>query len=213
MKNYKDERKQMVKQQIYKRGITDEKVLKAFENVKRDEFVPEDSKHMAYGDHPLSIGENQTISQPYIVALMTEALELEEDDTVLELGTGSGYQAAILAEIAKEVYSIERIRSLAENAKKVLNKLGYNNIHIKVDDGTLGWEEKSPFDAIIVTAASPEIPDTLIKQLKTGGRLVIPVGDLMGQDLIKIKKTEKDLEKTSLGGCRFVPLKGEKGWD
>ncbi|UMZ74876.1 protein-L-isoaspartate(D-aspartate) O-methyltransferase [Natranaerofaba carboxydovora] len=212
MSVFEKERKSMVKKQIYKRGIREEKVLKAFESVPREKFVPEDQKHMAYGDHPLPIGDNQTISQPYIVALMTDALELQKEDKVLELGTGSGYQAAILGEIASEIFSIERIENLASNAKKILRELGYNNIHIKVDDGTLGWEDKSPFDAIMVTAASPNIPDSLTEQLKTGGRMVIPVGDLHSQDLLKVTKTKSGIEKVNLGGCRFVPLKGEKGW-
>lgn len=212
MSNFDKERRIMVDKQLFKRGITNKRLLEAFENVPRHKFVQEDQQHMAYGDHPLPVGEGQTISQPYIVALMTDALELTKDDKVLEIGTGSGYQAAILAELAKEVYSIERIENLAISAKKVLEDLNYHNIHIKVSDGTLGWDDKSPFDAIIVTAASPVIPDSLTGQLKTGGRMIIPVGDMRTQDLIKIVKTEKELEKTNLGGCRFVPLRGEKGW-
>ncbi len=207
------ERKLMVDKQIYNRGIKDKRILHAFNQVPRHAFVPEDKQHMAYGDYPLPVGDGQTISQPYIVALMTDALELTSNDKVLEIGTGSGYQAAILAELVKEVFSIERIEGLAENARQILEGLGYENIQLRIDDGTLGWKDQAPFDGIIVTAASPRIPKSLTDQLNIGGRMVIPVGDMTSQDLIKVKKSQEgELEKTNLGGCRFVPLKGEEAW-
>lgn len=212
-KNFENLRIEMVENQIIKRGISDKKVIEAFLKVPREEFVPENLKECAYDDTPLPIGEGQTISQPYIVALMTEALKLKEKEKVLEIGTGSGYQSAILAEIGCEVFSIERIEILAVRAEKILKKLGYK-VKIKVGDGTLGWEEYSPYDKIIVTAASPEVPDTLLKQLsEKEGRLIIPVGDRYIQDLILIIKTKDKLEKINLGGCQFVPLIGKKGWE
>ena len=198
---------------IKKRGIKDERVLNAMLKVPRHLFVPPEIVDRAYDDCPLPIGKGQTISQPYIVALMTEALELDEDSKVLEIGTGSGYQAAILAEIAKEVYTVERIPELLERARKTIESLGYTNIHFKLGDGTMGWEEEAPFDAIIVTAASPDIPEPLVEQLKIGGRMVIPVGSELTQELLKIRKTgEKRIEVESLGGCIFVKLKGKYGW-
>ncbi len=166
----------------------------------------------AYGDYPLPIGEQQTISQPYIVAEMTQALQLGKDDRVLEIGTGSGYQAAILAEIAFRVYTIERINSLFIKARKLFDELHYHNIVARYSDGTLGWKAESPFDAIIVTAGAPEIPETLIKQLAVGGRMVIPAGDQFSQELIKLYKDKQGIRKTYLGGCRFVKLLGEQGW-
>ncbi|HOK55837.1 MAG TPA: protein-L-isoaspartate(D-aspartate) O-methyltransferase [bacterium] len=212
-KDFENLRREMVETQIVKRGISDKKVIDAFLKVPREEFVPENMKEYAYEDSPLPIGEGQTISQPYIVALMSEALKLKEKDKVLEIGTGSGYQAAILAEIGCEVYSVERIEALAKRAEKTLKKLGYN-VKIKVGDGTLGWEEFSPYDKIIVTAASPEIPDTLLEQLsEKEGRLIIPVGDKYIQDLILVVKTKDKIEKINLGGCQFVPLIGNKGWN
>lgn len=169
-------------------------------------------KEAAYHDRPLPIGEEQTISQPYIVALMTAALELKENDRVLEIGTGSGYQAAILAEIAGDVYTLERVPSLSQSAEKVLSDLGYRNIHFKIFNGTLGWPEKAPYDAIIVTAGSPEVPQPFIDQLAEGGRLVIPVGDRLGQELLKITKINRTTQVESLGAVRFVNLIGEYGW-
>ncbi|MCS7180855.1 MAG: protein-L-isoaspartate(D-aspartate) O-methyltransferase, partial [bacterium] len=170
-------------------------------------------KDSAYDDCPLPIGEGQTISQPYIVALMTEALKLKEKEKVLEIGTGSGYQAAILAEIGCEVYSVERIETLAKRAEKVLSKLGYK-VRIKIGDGTLGWPEFSPYDKIIVTAAGPEIPESLLSQLSENeGRLIIPIGDRFIQDLILIVKKGKKIERNNLGGCQFVPLIGKEGWE
>lgn len=202
----------MVRDQIESRGIRDQRVLDAFLTVKRHLFVEEALRRQSHNDYPLPIGSGQTISQPYIVALMTEGLELKEDEKVLEIGTGSGYQTAILAELAREVYSIERIKELSERTKELLKELGYTNVEIKVDDGTTGWVSRSPFDAIIVTAASPDIPRPLTDQLKEGGRMVIPVGGRTSQDLIKVIKRGGKLKKQNLGGCRFVKLIGEYGW-
>ncbi len=211
--NFEELRRKMVEEQLIKRGISDKKVISAFLKVPREEFVPENLKEYAYQDSPLSIGEGQTISQPYIVALMTEALKLRGDEKVLEVGTGSGYQAAILAEIGCDVYSVERIEKLAVRSEKILKKLGYD-VKIKVGDGTLGWEEYSPFDRIIVTAAGPEIPKSLISQLsENNGRLIMPVGDRFIQDLILVIKKKDEIEKFNLGGCQFVPLIGKEGWD
>jgi protein-L-isoaspartate(D-aspartate) O-methyltransferase len=210
---FETQRKRMVERQLLPRGIHDPLVLKAMEKVPREAFVPEDLRESAYGDNPLPIGEGQTISQPYIVALMTEALELKGAEKVLEIGTGSGYQAAVLAEIAKEVYTMERVASLSEKAEQILGRLGYANIHFKVFNGTLGWPEHSPYDAIMVTAGAPEIPETLIEQLGEGGRLVIPVGDRLGQDLFKIRKKGGRTTTEDLGPVRFVNLVGEYGWE
>jgi len=209
---FKEKRKRMVKEQLIRRGIHDERVLNAMRKVPRHLFVSQDLVDEAYNDYPLPIGYGQTISQPYMVALMTEALELKEDDKVLEIGTGSGYQTAILAELCKEVYTIERILPLLERAKEILKKLGYTNIHFKAGDGTLGWPENKPYDAIIVTAGAPKIPQPLLDQLAEGGRLVIPVGDRFSQELIKVTKVEGEFIRENLGGCRFVDLIGIHGW-
>ena len=174
--NYDLARDKMIEGQLVPRGIADKRVLGAFNAVKRHEFISERLIEAAYEDHPLPIGEGQTISQPYMVALMTELLELKGGERVLEIGTGSGYQTAILANLAKEVFSVERISSLAKNAESTLRRLGIKNVEIKISDGTMGWEEHSPYDGIIVTAAAPKIPHSYIAQLATGGRLVIPVG-------------------------------------
>lgn len=203
----------MVEEQIVSRGIKDPMLIGAMRKIPRHLFVEEALQNQAYGDFPLPIGEKQTISQPYMVALMTEALKLTKKEKVLEIGTGSGYQTAILAELSEMVYSIERIRSLALRARQLLYDLGYFNVEIKVFDGTFGWIEKSPFDAIIVTAGSPDIPKPLVDQLAMGGRLVIPVGDALTQDLFRVTKTEKGLIKEDLGGCRFVKLIGKYGWE
>ena len=209
---YKRLREEMVQNQIEARGINDPRVLAAFRNVPRHLFVSEALMDQSYGDFPLPIGEQQTISQPFIVAEMTQALELHKDDRVLEIGTGSGYQAAILSEIVFRVYTIERIYPLYVKTRKLFDKLQYHNIVTKYSDGTTGWSDESPFDAIIVTAGAPDIPETLIKQLAPGGRMVIPVGNQFSQDLIKVYKDSSGIHTTSLGGCRFVKLMGEHGW-
>lgn len=209
---YERQRDEMVRTQIESRGITDPKVLFALRKVPRHLFVSEAMRDQAYGDFPLPIGEQQTISQPYIVAEMTQALQPNEDDRILEIGTGSGYQAAVLAEIVFRVYTIERIHSLLVNTRKLFDKLQYHNIVTKYSDGTKGWEAESPFDGIIVTAGAPEIPKTLVSQLAVGGRMVIPVGDRYSQELIKLYKDERGIHTTNLGGCRFVRLVGEHGW-
>ena len=205
----------MVDAQIRSRGIRDVCVLRAMEKIPRHLFVDEGLIDQAYNDSPLPIGEKQTISQPYIVALMTEALELAGREKVLELGTGSGYQAAILAELADRVFTIERIASLAQKARRLLESLNYYNVVIRVGDGTYGWREESPFDAILVAAGSPSIPRTLVEQLAVGGRLVIPVGGRYTQNLIKLTRLSEnpdDVRREDLGGCRFVSLIGEHGW-
>jgi protein-L-isoaspartate(D-aspartate) O-methyltransferase len=206
-------KKQMIDRHLIARGIEDPGVLRAMEKVPRERFVPEHLQDAAYGDHALPVDHNQTISQPYIVALMTEALELKGTERVLEIGTGSGYQCAILAELSKEVYTVERIEALTETAKKVLEALGYGNIHFQVSDGTLGWMEHAPYHAIIVTAGAPDIPQPLLDQLEEGGRLVVPVGGRMGQDLIKVTKRKGKLVKESLGPVQFVQLLGAHGWN
>jgi protein-L-isoaspartate(D-aspartate) O-methyltransferase len=205
-------RLKMVEEQITSRGIKDAKLIAAMKKIPRHLFVEEALQNQAYTDHPLPIGEKQTISQPYMVALMTEALLLTGKEKVLEVGTGSGYQTAILAELSEKVFSIERIRPLALRARKLLYELGYFNVEIKIFDGTFGWVEESPFDAILVTAGSPDIPQPLIDQLTTGGKLVIPVGDALVQDLFRVTKTETGVKKEDLGGCRFVKLIGKYGW-
>ena len=203
-----EKREWMVKTQIESRGVKDPLVLKAMRQVPRHLFVPKTYQEEAYADEPLPIGEGQTISQPYIVALMTELLGLKGEEKVLEIGTGSGYQAAILAEIAKEVYSIEIICLLAEKAESTLKELEYKNITVKCGDGYQGWKEHSLFDGIIVTAAPDHIPQPLVDQLKIGGRLVIPVGELF-QELILVTKTEKGIKKENVIPVRFVPMTGE----
>ena len=206
-------RLKMVEEQIVSRGVEDPRVIAAMKKVPRHLFVEEALGSQAYNDHPLPIGEKQTISQPYMVALMTEALQLKEKERVLEIGAGSGYQTAILAELAEKVFSIERIRSLAIKARQLLYELGYYNVEIKIFDGTYGWMEEAPFDAIIVTAGAPDIPQPLLDQLAMAGRLVIPVGDAYVQDLIRVTKTEEGIKKENLGGCRFVKLIGRYGWE
>jgi protein-L-isoaspartate(D-aspartate) O-methyltransferase len=203
--NLTERRLRMVDTQIRSRGIRDEKVLEAMEQVPRHEFVPESSIDQAYEDHPLSIGQGQTISQPYIVALMTEVLELEPDDRVLEIGTGSGYQAAILSRLAAEVYSIEIIESLGLAAAARLDSLGYDNVKVRIGDGYLGWPEKAPFDAVIVTAAPERIPQALVDQLAEGGRMVLPVGVGI-QDLVLVEKHEGKITQREITGVRFVPM-------
>lgn len=205
-------REKMVKNQLITRGIKDKKVLQAMSKIPRHLFIEDALYGEAYNDHPVPIGEKQTISQPYIVALMTEALELKGDENTLEIGTGSGYQTAILAELSSRVYTIERIKSLLGNARKLLSQLGYDNILFKAFDGTLGWKEYAPFDAIMVTAGAPHLAKPLIDQLADNGRMIIPVGDRYSQELIKVIRKGVDLEQESLGGCRFVNLIGAHGW-
>lgn len=201
-----EQRMRMVETQLKARDIVDAGVLKAMLEVPRHEFLPPELKDVAYGDFPLPIGDEQTISQPYIVALMTQALELEGNDTVLEIGCGSGYQAAILSRIVKTVYSVERIPALASHAESVLKKLCYMNVTVVVGDGTLGLEKHAPYDAIIVTAACSTIPQALKDQLKDGGRLVIPVGKPGAQELLKIVKNQEGFVEKKLCDCAFVPL-------
>lgn len=206
-------RERMVADQLRARGITDPRVLTAMGRVPRHRFVEEALAARAYGDYPLPIGEKQTISQPYMVALMTQALELVGGERVLEVGTGSGYQTAILAELATKVYSVERIRSLADRARAILEELGYYNVLIRVGDGTLGWREEAPFDAVLVTAAAPEVPASLVEHLKPDGRLVIPVGGSTAQVLkCLVKAPDGPVRESELVGCVFVKLVGEQGW-
>ncbi len=209
---YQRRREEMVKQQIESRGINDLNVLNAIKTVPRHLFVSEALMDQAYGDFPLPIGEQQTISQPYIVAEMTQALQLTAEDRVLEVGTGSGYQAAILSQIVYRVYTIERKHSLLVNARKLFDQLKYHNIVTRYSDGTTGWKAESPFDAIIVTAGAPDLPEMLIAQLAIGGRMIIPVGDKYSQELVKIYRDERGVQQINLGGCRFVKLIGEYGW-
>ena len=210
--DFKLARERMVKNQLASRGIADEGVLKAMGKIPRHLFISEALAGEAYNDHPVPIGEKQTISQPYIVAIMTEALELQGKENTLEIGTGSGYQTAILAELSSRVYTIERIKSLLVDARKLLAQLGYSNVLFKAFDGTLGWKEYAPFDAIMITAGAPSLPKPLIDQLADNGRMIIPVGDRYTQELIKVTKKGENLEQESLGGCRFVNLIGIHGW-
>ena len=209
---YERQREEMVRTQIEARGIKAPAVLAAFRRVPRHLFVSEALRDQAYGDYPLPIGEQQTISQPYIVAEMTQALDLGENDRVLEIGTGSGYQAAILAQIVYRVYTIERKHPLYLQTRNLFDKLHYHNIVMKYADGTKGWQDESPFDGIIVTAGAPQIPGVLVDQLGERGRMVVPVGNQHTQELIKIFRDNQNLKQSSLGGCRFVKLVGEHGW-
>jgi protein-L-isoaspartate(D-aspartate) O-methyltransferase len=205
-------RQRMVAEQLQRRGIRDERVIRAMGKVPRHRFVDEALVGRAYGDYPLPIGEGQTISQPYMVALMSEALELTGREKVLEVGTGSGYQTAVLAELCGKVFSIERIKSLADRAIRILDSLGYYNVLVKVGDGTLGWREEAPFDRIIITAAAPAIPEPLVEQLAVGGRLLAPVGDATSQMLRKGTKTPDGVQWNELGSCVFVKLIGQQAW-
>jgi len=193
--------------------IADDRVVDAMRRVPREAFVSQEQYHAAYDDRPLSIGFGQTISQPFIVALMVQALELRGDEKVLELGTGSGYEAAILAELAQKVVTVECIPELAESAKQVLDKLGYSNIEVHIAGRTLGWSEGAPYDAIIVSAGAPTVPQVLLKQLAWNGRLVIPVGSRWQQELLRVTKLRKRNNIENLGGCYFVPLIGEGAWE
>ncbi|HAP67458.1 MAG TPA: protein-L-isoaspartate O-methyltransferase [Nitrospinae bacterium] len=210
--DYESERKIMVAEQLIVRGIKDRRVLDAMGKVPRHLFVEEALRSRAYGDYPLPIGEKQTISQPYMVALMTESLELKGNEKVLEIGTGSGYQSAVLAELCDKVYSVERIKSLAVRARKQLDLLGYMNVAIKIFDGTYGWLEHAPYDAIIVTAGAPDIPKIIVDQLSAGGRMVIPIGDEFSQTLVKVEKKKYGITTTNICGCVFVKLVGNHGW-
>ena len=212
MTNYEQERRRMVDDQIIGRGIKDERVLAAMRRVPRHEFLPEAIRGMAYADNALPIGEGQTMSQPDMVAIMTELLGLTSTERVLEIGTGSGYQAAVLAELCIKVYTVERIKTIAEKARATLDRLGYQNVAIKVYDGTYGWKEMAPFDAIMVTAGAPEIPAPLVEQLKDGGRMVIPVGERFGQSLLKVIKTAEGTVTQRSIPCVFVPLIGNHAW-
>ncbi|OGW35661.1 MAG: protein-L-isoaspartate O-methyltransferase [Nitrospirae bacterium GWC2_56_14] len=209
---FERERQRMVEEQIMGRGISDERVLKAMRTVPRHEFLPEAIRGNAYVDQALPLGEGQTMSQPYMVALMTELLKLSGTERVLEIGTGSGYQAAVLAELCEKVYTVERIKVLADKARATLDRLGYRSVALKVYDGTYGWKEMSPFDAIVVTAGAPHVPDALVEQLREGGRMVIPVGDRYGQRLIKMVKTAGGVITEQSVPCVFVPLIGNHGW-
>lgn len=214
MSNFKKLRQRMVNDQLIARGLHDQTVLNALNAVPREAFTPTSLIGFAYRDSPLPIKENQTISQPYVVALMTAALELKPDHRVLEVGTGSGYAAAVLGEICENVYTIERHKTLADTAQLKLKEMGYTNVQVKHGDGTLGWPEKAPFDAIIVAAGGPEVPQTLKEQLTIGGRMVIPVGTSLNlQKLVRIRRISKDEYQTEdLGSVRFVPLIGAAGW-
>ena len=207
------ERERMVEEQLARRGITDERVLDAMRRVPRELFVDEALRERAYGDHPLPIGEEQTISQPYIVALMTSLLSVDERQ-VLEVGTGSGYQTAVLAELGARVFSLERIPELAFRARDLLDALGYRDrVTVEVGDGTLGWSAEAPYDAIIVTAGAPQIPRPLIEQLGPGGRLVLPMGEEELQGLVRIRRQPDGIAEEYLGDCRFVKLRGSYGWE
>ncbi len=208
--DFLEQRRYMVKAQIEARGIKDEQVLNAMLRVERHLFVPPNFRHLAYADRPLPIGHDQTISQPYIVALMTQALILKENEKVLEVGTGSGYQAAILAELAKEVYTVEIIEPLAKRAKSLLKQIGYENIYVRCGDGYFGWKEAAPFDAIIITCASSNIPGPLLEQLADGGRMILPVDAGWGQDLILVRKKGEVLKKMNLGPVLFVTMTGKR---
>jgi protein-L-isoaspartate(D-aspartate) O-methyltransferase len=212
MINFDKERLRMVDDQIVNRGVKDERVLAAMRKVPRHEFLPEAIQGMAYADNALPIGEGQTMSQPYMVALMTEHLGLTGCERVLEIGTGSGYQAAVLAELSGKVFTVERVKPLAEKARVVLDRLGYRSVAIKVYDGTYGWKEMAPFDAIMVTAGSPDVPGPLLDQLKPRGRMVIPVGDRSTQRLLKVVRTGEGPVIESSIPCVFVPLIGAHGW-
>jgi len=206
-------RRRMVEQQLVSKGILDQRVLEVMQKVPRHLFVEQALQAQAYGDAPLPIGERQTISQPYMVAFMSESLQLQGREEVLEIGSGSGYQAAVLSCLARRVYTIERHPTLARRARQVLDQLGCSNVQLKLGDGTLGWPEVGPFDGIMVTAGAPVLPDRLKGQLKIGGRLLVPVGDKSQQVLLRVtRRGEQDFHEERLLGCRFVPLVGENGW-
>ena len=213
MHDYETLRMRMVERQIRGRGVQDQHVLRAMESVQRHLFMPEEQRVYAYNDTPLPIGFGQTISQPYIVALMTELLRIKPDDLVLEIGSGSGYQAAVLAHLADRVVTVERIPELAEQARGNIERAGMVNITVHVEDGTRGFQEEAPFDAIIVTAGGPDVPEPLVNQLAAGGRLIIPVGGAVMQELILVEHRDRKFVRSRHGGCRFVKLIGAEGWD
>ncbi|MBI3803257.1 MAG: protein-L-isoaspartate(D-aspartate) O-methyltransferase [Nitrospirae bacterium] len=213
MNHYETARRRMVEDQLVARGIKDERVLAAMRKVPRHLFVEEAFRDRAYGDHALPIGDKQTISQPYMVGLMSEALGLKGTEKVLEIGTGSGYQTAVLAELSARVCSIERIQFFVSRAWKILGELGYRNTVIHLADGSYGWKDEAPFDAILVAAGAPQIPPILLDQLKVGGRMIVPVGERASQILKKIIKEEKGVTSASVTSCLFVPLLGASGWE
>ncbi len=212
-KNFDILRKKMVEEQLINRNIKDKRVLDAFLKIPRHDFVPDDVKKFAYDDSPLPIGFGQTISQPYMVAAMTELLDLKEDHILLEIGTGSGYQAAIASQLCKFVYTIERISELAEFARQNLDNLGISNVEIIVGDGSLGYADKAPYDRILYTAAAPFVPDVIFKQLKNNGIIIVPEGERHSQMLKKYIKKDSNIESCLYFGCIFVPLKGEHGFE
>ena len=202
----------MVEEQLVERGVKNLSVLEAMSRVPRHLFAQDSLQHRAYGDTPLPIGENQTISQPYIVGAMTEALALKGEERALEIGTGSGYQTAIIAELCRQVFTIERLNNLSRKAQNILESLNYMNIVFKMFDGTYGWPDQAPFDAILITASAPEIPDSLVKQLGDGGRLVAPIGGADKQKLVVLTKKGDRVSRRDLVNCKFVPLIGKYGW-
>jgi protein-L-isoaspartate(D-aspartate) O-methyltransferase len=211
--DYTIARRRMVEEQIIARGVRDARVIDAMLRVPRHLFVPEALAAQAYSDFPLPIGERQTISQPYMVAVMSEALQLQGGEKVLEIGTGSGYQSAVLALLARQIFSLERIPALARQARRTLDQNGFARVNVRVTDGTSGWEEEAPFDGILVTAGAPAVPQPYRSQLAIGGRLVIPVGDRISQLLVRLTRlNERDYREERLFGCRFVPLVGDHGW-
>jgi protein-L-isoaspartate(D-aspartate) O-methyltransferase len=210
--SFAEERRLMVESQIRKRGVKEERVLQAMASVPRHEFVPAPWIHLAYADEPLPIGHGQTISQPYIVAAMTASLGLTDSEKVLEIGTGCGYQAAVLSLLAREVHTVELLPELSQSAAERLTRLGLSNVHVHCGDGTLGWPEFSPYDAILVAAAAPSVPEPLLQQLAEGGRLIAPVGDELNQELQLITRRDGKCLVQPGGPCRFVPLKGKFGW-
>ena len=210
---YETARARMVEEQLVQRGVTDERVLAAMRRVPRHLFVEEPLRDRAHGDHPLPIGEEQTISQPYIVGLMSQLLELRGPEEILEVGTGSGYQTAVLAELARRVCTIERLPRLAERARALLEQLGYDNVWVRVGSGTLGWPDEAPFDRILVTAGGPSIPPPLFQQLGEGGRMVVPVGDVANQTLTVVEKVRGEMKTQLCGDCKFVKLVGKYAWE
>ena len=212
IQSYAGQRRKMVEEQLVERGIKDLRVLEVMSRVPRHLFAQESLQHRAYGDYPLPIGENQTLSQPYIVGAMTAALSLKGEERVLEIGTGSGYQTAVVAELARQVFTIERLNNLSRKAQEILEGLNYMSIVFKMFDGTYGWPDQAPFDAILVTASAKEIPESLVKQLGEGGRLVAPTGDADEQKLVVLTKNGSRISRRELGACKFVPLIGKYGW-